>query len=221
MKEWSKVTPRLCTVWESLMLVSFSRILEGKGSLFHIFLGEIKIKSVLSSINSNLFFVIQSFKSEIQHCMDWMMSCNCECVPICRAGCHHREAMMRQGVMVHNVWEWLSLDHKRIGPSTEPCGTPNSNTDGEEEIPFTETTWVCSKRQHQNQERAVSDMPKAWWRQESKVSWSMVSKAAERPNKDNNKMWLSSRVVRRLFMNSGLPLTDRCTSDALQSKVMH
>ena len=200
MKEcWPRVTPRLRTFWESLMLVPFKQISEGMGALFSTLLAEIRIISVLSSFNCNLLFIIQSFKSEIQHWVDWMIPCSCKMCPDLYS------LLSSEKLRWDREW-WCTMSEsgwvystKRIGPSTEPCSTPHFITDEEEEFPLTEATWVRSKRYDQNQERAVSEMPKAWWRRGSKVSSSMISKAAEGSNKDNKEIWLSSRAVRRSF----------------------
>lgn len=51
---------------------------------------------------------------------------------------------------------------KRIGPKTEPCGTPVVTGDNEDRFPSTLTNWDRSDRYDLIQESAESCMPKLW-----------------------------------------------------------
>ena len=46
---------------------------------------------------------------------------------------------------------------------------------------------------------AVPEMPKVSWSLESRMEWSIVSKAADRSSKESREMWLTSRAARRSF----------------------
>ena len=82
-------------------------------------------------------------------------------------------------------WEatnWMGeiKEVKRIGPSTDPCGTPVlSNTDGEMSWP-TFTYWDRWVRWDRSQFKAVPSTPYIKRSRSSRIAWSMVSKAALR-----------------------------------------
>ena len=95
--------------------------------------------------------------------------------------------------------EWLAMISergvvyrtKRMGPSTEPWGTPYMSCDGDEDELLTEVDWYLSERYEWNHWSAVDWMPKTEFRRERRIWWSSVSKAAERSNKRSRTEMLS------------------------------
>ena len=92
--------------------------------------------------------------------------------------------------------EWLAMISergvvyrtKRMGPSTEPWGTPYMSCDGDEDELLTEVDWYLSEKYEWNHWSAVDWMPKTEFRRERRIWWSRVSKAAERSNKRRTEM---------------------------------
>ena len=103
--------------------------------------------------------------------------------------------------------EWLAMilergvvyRTKRMGPSTEPRGTLYMSCDGDEDELLTEVDWYLSERYEWNHWSAVDWMPKAEFRRERRIWWSIVSKAAERSNKRRTEMMSLSRAERISF----------------------
>ena len=103
--------------------------------------------------------------------------------------------------------EWLEMISergvvyrtKRMGPSTEPWGTPYMSCDGDEDELLTEVNWYLSERYEWNHWSAVDWMPKTEFRRERRIWWSRVSKAAERSNKRRTEMLSLSRAERISF----------------------
>ena len=103
--------------------------------------------------------------------------------------------------------EWLAMISergvvyrtKRMGPSTEPWGTPYMSCDGSEDELLTEVDWYLSERYEWNHWSAVDWMPKTEFRRERRIWWSRVSKAAERSNKRRTEMLSLSRAERISF----------------------
>ena len=114
------------------------------------------------------------------------------------AVCHLRKA--------DGLTDWLAMISergvvhrtKRMGPSTEPWGTPYMSCDGDEDELLTEVDWYLSERYEWNHWSAVDWMPKTEFRRERRIWWSIVSKAAERSNK-RTEMLLLSRAERISF----------------------
>ena len=101
-------------------------------------------------------------------------------------------AMISERGVVHRT--------KRMGPSTEPWGTPYMSCDGDEDELLTEVDWYLSERYEWNHWSAVDWMPKTEFRRERRIWWSIVSKAAERsPQKRRTEMLLLSRAERISF----------------------
>ena len=112
------------------------------------------------------------------------------------AVCHLRKA-----------FEWLAMISesgvvyrtKRMGPSTEPWGTPYTSCDGDEDELLTERDWYLSERYDWNHWSTADWMPKTEFRRERRIWWSVVSKAAERSNKRRTEMLSLSRAERISF----------------------
>ena len=100
-------------------------------------------------------------------------------------------AMISERGVVHRT--------KRMGPSTEPWGTPYMSCDGDEDELLTEVDWYLSERYEWNHWSAVDWMPKTEFRRERRIWWSIVSKAAERPPPKRTEMLLLSRAERISF----------------------
>jgi len=69
---------------------------------------------------------------------------------------------------------------KRIGPNTEPWGTPVASRVGDDLQPEHETVKVLSDRYKENQERTMPRRPNHKDKRCNRMEWSIVSKAAER-----------------------------------------
>ena len=103
--------------------------------------------------------------------------------------------------------EWLAMISergvvyrtKRMGPSTEPWGTPYMSCGGDEDELLTEVDWYLSERYEWNHWSAVDWMPKTEFRRERRIWWSRVSKAVERSNKRRTEMLALSRAERISF----------------------
>ena len=114
--------------------------------------------------------------------------------------------------------EWLAMISergvvyrtKRMGPSTEPWGTPYMSCDGDEDELLIEVEWYLSETYEWNHWSAVDWMPKTEWsavdwmpktefRRERRIWWSRVSKAAKRSNKRRTEMLSLSRAERISF----------------------
>ena len=100
--------------------------------------------SVLSSFNWSLFWTTQTLMSEMQASMVRE-----------RVKASEGESDFYSSVSSTNIWwetEWWLITSergwvyrmKRIGPKTEPWGTPQVRSEGEDFIPFTVTTCVLS-----------------------------------------------------------------------------
>ena len=96
--------------------------------------------SVLSSFNWSLFWTTKTFTSEMQASMVYE-----------RVKALEGESDLYKSVSSANIWWetqwWLITSErgwvyrmKRIGPKTEPWGTPQVRSEGEDFIPFTITT---------------------------------------------------------------------------------
>ena len=77
---------------------------------------------------------------------------------------------------------------KSIGPRTDHCGTPWWRQAGVECLPSTVTIWVLFSASDIKERLETGDWnqvsivflnPNTWWRQCSKISWSMVSNTAD------------------------------------------
>ena len=66
---------------------------------------------------------------------------------------------------------------KRIGPRTEPCGTPYGTTDGVEIDADDLTNCVRPAKYEVNHERTTPSRPYDFCNRVSKVSWSTLSNA--------------------------------------------
>ena len=160
---------------------------------------EIRIISVLSLFNCSWLFVIHAFTSEIQD-LSWLnnfrkLSNVARFVQLVVI----RETMMWKRVIGHNFRNRMGVKDKENRTKHWPWGTPKFKAAGVEEVPLTDTAWVRSERYDWNQDRAVPEMPKVWWSLESRMEWSIVSKAADRSSRENREMWLTSRASRRSF----------------------
>ena len=120
------------------------------------------------------------------------------------------ESDLYSSVSSANIWwetEWWLITSergwvyrmKRIGPKTEPWGTPQVRSGGEDFIPFTVTTCVLSCRQERKKERARSRIPKVLSRWVRRMLWSIVSKAALRSRRVRIEIDPESEAVRRSF----------------------
>src|SRR5208282_2038694 len=69
---------------------------------------------------------------------------------------------------------------KRMGPRTEPWGTPQERGSEEERLSRQETEKNLQDRYDWNQGRALSHIPSQEMRRWSRMEWSIVSKAADR-----------------------------------------
>ena len=82
---------------------------------------------------------------------------------------------------------------KRMGPSTEPCGTPWFTGASGELDPFMETNCCLLDRYEWNQERTDPVMLRWVERRLRRMEWEMVSKAAEiQQNQDTDAAYISS-----------------------------
>src|SRR6266853_1588857 len=88
---------------------------------------------------------------------------------------------------------------KRIGPRTEPCGIPKCRLEGEEEVSPVRTTCRLSVRKDLNQDRAELEIPNQLSSLWKRLSWSTVSKAADRSSKRRALTRPWSIEVRRSF----------------------
>ena len=86
--------------------------------------------------------------------------------------------------------EWLAMISergvvyrtKRMGPSTEPWGTPYMSCDGDEDELLTEVDWYLSERYDWNHWSAVDWMPKTEFRRERRIWWSKKDPTKEEQN---------------------------------------
>ena len=100
---------------------------------------------------------------------------------------------------------WLPITHergwvyrmKRIGPRTEPRGTPQRMTVGEDSLPSIDTVCVLPERYDLNHARAVPWKPKVCSKRWSSISWSTVSNAADRSRKVSTETLPVSSAVKR------------------------
>ena len=76
---------------------------------------------------------------------------------------------------------------KRIGPSTEPWGTPWLTLVCEEDSSFTRTNWNLSDKYDLNQPKAVPLIPITCSSLCNRTLWSIVSNAALRSNRTSNR----------------------------------
>ena len=86
---------------------------------------------------------------------------------------------------------------KRIGPSTEPRGTPYNKEDGSDSRPRSETICFLPLRYDPKNTRALSRIPKTYLKRFSSRSWSIVSNAALRSRRVETEMWSESLLGKR------------------------
>ena len=86
---------------------------------------------------------------------------------------------------------------KRVGPNTEPCGTPHLTLWVADLAPPMATYSVRFVRYEVNQFRAESEMPMVECRRWRRMLWSMVSKAAVRSRRIRSDVEPASAVIRR------------------------
>ena len=193
----SRVIPKLLTVSEKgtdALPISKDSGIE---RAVDILLEEITMTSVLSSLSFSLLSVIQSFMSSMQSRIESM-----------RSG-------RRSGVAEFWSWEssayewwrieWRSMtaergvvyNTKRIGPKTDPCGTPQDTDTGTDVCEWTETDWIRPERYDENQSRTVPERPKSCCNLWSRMLWLIVSNAADRSNEARREIFPSSKERRR------------------------
>ena len=85
---------------------------------------------------------------------------------------------------------------KRIGPRTEPCGTPQVRGNEVDLDPEAVTVKDLEVRYEVNHFRGVPEIPNQVDRRWSKMEWSIVSKAAERSNRQRQETccWLMALI---------------------------
>ena len=165
--------------------------------------------SVLSSFSLSRFFVIHVFMSSV-HAL-----CSLVSLVTSLSG-----ADFWSCVSSAKTWwftEWLAMISergvvyrtKRMGPSTEPWGTPYMRCDGDEDESLTEVDWYLSERYDWNDWSAADWIPKTEFRRERRIWWSIVSKAAERSNKIRTEMLSLSRAERISFIIRNKKVSDK------------
>ena len=91
---------------------------------------------------------------------------------------------------------WSMYKMKRLGPSTEPCGTPWLTLVYEEDSSFTRTNWNLSDKYDLNQPNAVPLTPITC--SSYRMLWSTVLNAALRSNRTNTGtswVWFCQRFL--------------------------
>jgi hypothetical protein len=97
---------------------------------------------------------------------------------------------------------WVRLDTglvykiNMMGPNTDPWGTPKESEAGWEVCPSTRTVCVLPRRYDANQSSAEPEIPYSVLRRESKILWSIVSKAALKSSKVSIDTFPSSNELR-------------------------
>ena len=140
------VTPRFFACKENRISVSPMWMEVGWGFGREVLFETRSRHSVLSSFSLSLFDVIHVFTSEMQSCMPWT------------------EVSIWSGRQESCSWvssakDWLDMECRRmsvvrgfvykinrIGPRTEPCGTPNLSKVGCESLLLMVTVWVLLER---------------------------------------------------------------------------
>jgi len=89
---------------------------------------------------------------------------------------------------------------KRIGPRTDPWGTPQVTVCCRDLALPSEMYSVLLVRYDLNQLRAVSVIPVVWCRRFRSMPWSTVSKAADRSSSMRSDGEPASAVIRRSFV---------------------
>ena len=179
------------------------------------FLSLVELKSIVSAFSSfswNLLSVIQFLVSQMHVLRLFLVSSYC-------SGLHD----LHSWVSSEKNWcgqEWLDricergcvYRTKRIGPSTEPCGTPQSIMVSMMKLmPFTKHTSACLtcmtrtrlQGPDQRHERVVQGGATVWSGQ------SVVSNAADTSSRIRIYIWLASEAVR-------ISLTMTCKEELFQ-----
>jgi len=91
---------------------------------------------------------------------------------------------------------------KRIGPSTEPLGTPVASRVGDDLQPEHETVKILYDRYEENQERTLPWRPNNKDKRCSRMEWSTVSKAAERSGRVRQLTFCLSMALMRSSCNA-------------------
>src|SRR5664279_334259 len=81
------------------------------------------------------------------------------------------------------------------GPSTVPCGTPNSTADVTDCSPPYTTRWVRPLRNDRIQSSAVPPIPTATCRRWSRIRWSTQSNAADMSSRLSSVTFRSSAAI--------------------------
>ena len=142
----ASVTPRFFAWKKNRISVSPMWMEVGWGFGREVLLETMSIHSVLSSFRLSLFDVIHVFTSEMKSCMLWT------------------EVFIWSGRQESCSWvlsakDWLEMEclrmsvvrvfvykMNRIGPRTEPCGTPKLSKVGCESLLLMVTVWVILER---------------------------------------------------------------------------
>ena len=84
---------------------------------------------------------------------------------------------------------------KMMGPKTDPCGTPKTSCDREERTLWMDTYCVRSLRYVSNMRNTDPDSPTCSFRKWSRISWSTVSKAADRSSNTRKTCFFLSTAI--------------------------
>jgi len=107
----------------------------------------------------------------------------------------------------------------RIGPNTEPWGTPVTSRVGDDLQPEHETVKVLFDRYEENQERTLLRRPNRKDQRCSRMEWSIVSKAAERSRRVRQVTSCLSMALMRSSCKSSFSSMVFCVSR--QKRVKH
>ena len=113
---------------------------------------------------------------------------------IYRAECHQHIYVFQHYIFVQSGEVYIE---NNIGPNTEPCGTPYLILTGSDVTPSITIHCNLSFRYEQNQPSDLSDKPMFDLRRSKRMSWSMVSNAADKSSSTRNTPLPSSIALSR------------------------
>ena len=108
------------------------------------------------------------------------------------------------------IREGFSVHDNKTGPRTDPWGTPNDSGAGPESCPNTETNSILPVIYDLNHASAVLSTPRCDCSHAKRISWSMVSKAADRSSNTTMEILPPSILASRSLMTRGRAVSELC-----------
>ena len=153
------VTHRYFACKENRISVSPMWMEVGWGFGREVLLETMSRHSVLSSFSLSLFDVIHVFTSEMHSCMLWTEVSIWSGRQESSSWVSSAKNLLKMECRQMSVVRGFVYKMNRIGPRTEPCGTPKLGKVGGESLLLMVTVWVLLERWVLSQLRGASEIP--------------------------------------------------------------